>query len=209
MKTTLLSLSALATLGLAACSTPTQTTGPQIHPGDLVRQQRAAQSGTVTTQPAVTNAVATMAPGASDPSAALAAFDQFCTANAANLRSAGGQLQAAGYTLWKTIETSAVGTSETAQIWRKSGAAHAVFLQSFAGTSAPYVCGVDSPDTPALRQAIGTKMAGKPTSARAAQAVGAQNVWDVNGTAHVSAVSVAPKYEWGPTRSFALVARSN
>ncbi len=203
-------LAALTTLGLAACSTPSQTTGPQIHPGDLVRQQRAAaQSGGVTIQQTPTNAVVTMAPSASDPTSALAAFDQFCSANVTNLRSAGGQLQAAGYRLWQTVETSAVGVTEVADIYRKSGQAHAVFLQTFKGAPAPYVCGVDSPDTPALRQAIGAKMSKFPSDPRAAQAVGAQNVWKVSGSSHISIVSVAPKYEWGPTRSFALVARRN
>lgn len=200
-------LATLTALGLAACSTGTQTTGPQIHPGDLVRQQNAAATGTAVQTP--TKVVAKMQPGTSNPSMALAAFDQFCAQNANKLMSAGGKLQAAGYTLWQTVETSAVNMTEIAQIYRKSGVAHAVYLQTFAGAPAPYLCGVDAPDTAAHRQAIAAKMASAASKPQAASAVGADNVWDVNGTAHVSAVSVAPKYEWGATRSFALVARRN
>lgn len=202
-----LSVLTLAAFGLAACSSGTQTTGPQFHPGDLVRQQNAAASGTAVQSP--TNAVVAMRSGVSNPSVALAAFDQFCVQNANSLMSAGGKLQTAGYTLWQTVETNAVNKTEIAQIYRKSGVAHAVYLQTFSGAPAPYLRGVDAPDTSAHRQAIAAKMASAARKPQAANAVGADNVWDVNGTAHVSAVSVAPKYEWGATRSFALVPRRN
>lgn len=197
-------LAAAAVLSACSASAPS---GPQLHPGDFVRQQMAAQSGQGTMKQVVTPVVAMQPGGTANPSTALAAFDQFCAPNVSNLSSVDGRLRAAGYQLWQTVETSAAGATEFASVYRKPGVAHAVFLQKFASAPAPYVCGVDSPDTAALRQSIGAKMSGFPPNPRAAAAVGAQNVWTVNGAPHISIVSVAPKYEWGPTRSFALVAR--
>lgn len=199
---------AVLLMGAAACSTGSQTTGPQIHPGDLVRQQRAGNTTAVVTQ-APTQVVTTMTPGFSNPTMVLTTVDQFCTHNGNNLQSVAGQLTGAGYGLWQTVETSAVGTSEIAQVYRKSGVAHAVFLQTFYGAPAPYASGTDALDSATYQVAINSKVSGFRTAPQAARAVGAQNVWDVNGAPHVTAVSVAPKYEWGATRSFVRISRKN
>jgi len=185
MKNTVFTALCLAVLvaGCTGGSSKIRTGSQPVHPGDLVRAQRAASNvPSAAVAPTPTAAKTTVA---ADPALAFNALEQFCVPYVGNFQNATGPLVQAGYTADSRKYANGDGSFDT--LYRKPGAGHVIALQAYP-RGAIIGCGALLPKTNAAKQEFVNRVNAK-TGLKNASAI-----FRAFGYDHAYEVSGNPKY---------------